>query len=228
MRPGAADQAPRCARGCSPASIPQRLGCDFLPLPDHPARQVARGPGSRIPRATRNSRPAVVALSIAIKAAVGAGLKQQTEITMAQIGFFTRGEDGPQFGGTIRTLPSTSKPALFPPSLDKRKGPRPQRGRGHRRDRRRMAADLEREMPYHSVKLDDPSFPTPIFANLVEVEDGTRSSGRAEPAAAASQLLAPGIMWSAHPPCGAEILVLSDAAPITPRFAYSGLCGCTA
>jgi uncharacterized protein (DUF736 family) len=26
--------------------------------------------------------------------------------------------------------------------------------------------------PYHSVKLDDPSFPTPIFANLVEDEAG--------------------------------------------------------
>jgi uncharacterized protein (DUF736 family) len=26
--------------------------------------------------------------------------------------------------------------------------------------------------PYHSVRLDDPSFPTPIFANLVEVEGG--------------------------------------------------------
>jgi uncharacterized protein (DUF736 family) len=25
---------------------------------------------------------------------------------------------------------------------------------------------------YHSVKLDDPSFPAPIFANLVEVETG--------------------------------------------------------
>jgi len=25
---------------------------------------------------------------------------------------------------------------------------------------------------YHSVKLDDPSFPAPIFANLVEVESG--------------------------------------------------------
>jgi len=25
---------------------------------------------------------------------------------------------------------------------------------------------------YHSVKLDDPSFPAPIYANLVTVEDG--------------------------------------------------------
>jgi uncharacterized protein (DUF736 family) len=25
---------------------------------------------------------------------------------------------------------------------------------------------------YHAVKLDDPSFPTPIFANLVEVDGG--------------------------------------------------------
>jgi uncharacterized protein (DUF736 family) len=25
---------------------------------------------------------------------------------------------------------------------------------------------------YHSVKLDDPSFPAPIYANLVAVDDG--------------------------------------------------------
>jgi hypothetical protein len=25
---------------------------------------------------------------------------------------------------------------------------------------------------YHSVKLDDPSFPVPIFANLVAIDDG--------------------------------------------------------
>ena len=39
---------------------------------------------------------------IAIKAAMVAGLQQQ-EITMAQIGTFTRAEDG-SFTGTIKTL----------------------------------------------------------------------------------------------------------------------------
>jgi len=65
----------------SPAYNPQRPGGDFLPLPDHPARQVARGP--RIAHSSRKQEtrarpssaalracgcgPAVVALSIAIR-----------------------------------------------------------------------------------------------------------------------------------------------------------------
>jgi len=32
-----------------------------------------------------------------------------------------------------------------------------------------MATDFEENTVYHSVKLDDPSFPAPIFANLVAV-----------------------------------------------------------
>ena len=57
---------------------------------------------------------------------------------MAQIGTFTRGEDG-TLSGTIRTL-SLNVKARF--------------------------------IVYHVVKLDDPSFPAPIFANLVEVDGG--------------------------------------------------------
>lgn len=42
-----------------------------------------------------------------------AGLKQQTEIIMAQIGTFTRGEDG-VFAGTIKTLSLNVKARLVP------------------------------------------------------------------------------------------------------------------
>lgn len=38
---------------------------------------------------------------------------------------------------------------------------------------------------YHSVKLDDPCFPTPIFANSSKSRAAARSSGRAEPVAMA-------------------------------------------
>ena len=44
------------ARPRAPASIPQRPACDFLPLRDHPARQVARGPRIRAFLAKQESK----------------------------------------------------------------------------------------------------------------------------------------------------------------------------
>ena len=91
---------------------------------------------------------------------------------MAQIGTFTRGADG-IFSGTIRTLSLNVKARLVPaePSANE-KAP----------DLRVLAGPVEigaawkrtskEGTAYHSVKLDDPSFPAPIFANLVEVEGG--------------------------------------------------------
>jgi len=100
-----------------------------------------------------------------------AGLKQQTEIIMAQIGTFTRGEDG-VFAGTIKTL-----------SLNVQSAPRPRR-RFHQRQGPGPAgcwwANVEigaawhrtskENTEYHSVKLDDPSFSAPIYANLFKGE----------------------------------------------------------
>ena len=91
---------------------------------------------------------------------------------MAQIGTFTRGEDG-TLSGTIRTLSLNVKARLIPtePSQND-KAP----------DLRVLAGNIEigaawkrtskENTVYHSVKLDDPSFPAPIFANLVEVNGG--------------------------------------------------------
>ena len=91
---------------------------------------------------------------------------------MAQIGTFTRGEDG-TLSGTIRTLSLNVKARLIPtePSQND-KAP----------DLRVLAGNVEigaawkrtskENTVYHSVKLDDPSFPAPIFANLVEVDGG--------------------------------------------------------
>ena len=87
---------------------------------------------------------------------------------MAQIGTFTRAEDG-SYNGTIKTLSLNIKARFLPaePS-ENEKAP----------NLRVMARDVEIQRTskdntvYHSVKLDDPSFPAPIYANLVAVDDG--------------------------------------------------------
>jgi uncharacterized protein (DUF736 family) len=99
-----------------------------------------------------------------------AGLKQQTEIIMAQIGTFTRGEDG-VFAGTIKTLAFNVKARLVPADASTNdKAP----------DLRVLVGNVEigaawrrtskENTEYHSVKLDDPSFPAPIYANLFKGE----------------------------------------------------------
>jgi uncharacterized protein (DUF736 family) len=113
---------------------------------------------------------AVPGLRIAIKAAMVAGLKQQTEIIMAQIGTFTRGEDG-VFAGTIKTLSLNVKARLVPADASTNdKAP----------DLRVLVGNVEigaawhrtskENTEYHSVKLDDPSFSAPIYANLFKGE----------------------------------------------------------
>jgi len=91
---------------------------------------------------------------------------------MAQIGHFTRGDDG-TLNGTIRTLSLNVKARFVPaetssndkaPALRVYAGPI-EIGAAWKRTSKDNA-------PYHSVKLDDPSFTTPIFANLVEDEGG--------------------------------------------------------
>ena len=91
---------------------------------------------------------------------------------MAQIGSFTRDEDG-SYTGFIRTVTLNIKVRFVPaePSQNE-KAP----------DLRVLAASnveigaawkrtSKDNSVYHSVKLDDPSFPAPIFANLVPVDD---------------------------------------------------------
>lgn len=91
---------------------------------------------------------------------------------MAQIGSFTRGEDG-VFAGTIKTLSLNVKARLVPADASSNdKAP----------DLRVLVGNVEigaawhrtskENTEYHSVKLDDPSFPAPIYANLVAVDDG--------------------------------------------------------
>jgi uncharacterized protein (DUF736 family) len=91
---------------------------------------------------------------------------------MAQIGTFTRSEDG-SFTGSIRTLRLNAKVRFVPTDKPSDKAP----------DLRGYAGNVEigaawkrtakdTGQVYYSVKLDDPSFPAPIYASLVEIEGG--------------------------------------------------------
>ncbi|HYC95350.1 MAG TPA: DUF736 domain-containing protein [Sphingomicrobium sp.] len=90
---------------------------------------------------------------------------------MAQIGTFTKGENG-TLNGTIRTLTLNVKATIRPSDKDNEKAP----------DYRVFAGTVEfgagwkktsrEDREYLSVKLDDPSFATPIYASLVESDDG--------------------------------------------------------
>ena len=91
---------------------------------------------------------------------------------MAQIGTFTRGDDG-ILSGTIRTLSLNVKARFVPaePSSNE-KAPALRVFAGTVEIGAAWKRTSKDNTVYHSVKLDDPSFPTPIFANLVEVEGG--------------------------------------------------------
>ena len=91
---------------------------------------------------------------------------------MAQIGTFTRGEDG-VFNGSIRTLSLNVKARLIPAdSSSNEKAPAVRVLAGRVEIGAAWQRTSKENTPYHSVKLDDPSFPAPIYANLVEVEGG--------------------------------------------------------
>ena len=120
------------------------------------------------------------------KDAMGANLVQpKGEIIMANIGTFTADKDG--FTGTLRTLTLNVKVKLVPNDKgDSEKAP----------DFRVQAAShdigaawkktSEAGRDYLSVTLDDPSFPAPVYARLIEGEDGTHDLiwSRSKPQAA--------------------------------------------
>ena len=91
---------------------------------------------------------------------------------MAIIGTFTQNGNG--LTGSVKTLTLNAKVRFVPVEKDNDKSP----------DFRIMVGTTNIELgvawkktskegrPYTSVKLDDPSFPAPIYASLVEAEDG--------------------------------------------------------
>lgn len=90
---------------------------------------------------------------------------------MATIGTFTKSDNG--FVGAIKTLSLNVKANFIPSDKESDKAP----------DFRILAGSVEfgaawkktaqNGREYLSVRLDDPSFASPIFANLIEGEDAT-------------------------------------------------------
>lgn len=90
---------------------------------------------------------------------------------MSTIGTFTKQEDG--FNGTLRTLSLNVKCRIVPIAKEAEKGP----------DYRVVAGTMEigaawkrqskANNDYLSVKIDDPSFPAPVNARLINDAEGS-------------------------------------------------------
>ncbi len=104
---------------------------------------------------------------------------------MANIGTFTADKDG--YTGTLRTLTLNVKVKLVPNDKsenDKAPGFRLQAAGNDIGAAWKKTSEAGRE--YLSVTLDDPSFPTTVYARLIENEDGTHDLlwSRSKPQAA--------------------------------------------
>ena len=90
---------------------------------------------------------------------------------MATIGTFTLDRDG-SLKGQIKTLNLSAEVSMEPVESDKEGAPAYRLYAGAVELGAAWAKTAkESGREYHQVRLDDPSFPAPIFANLVEDED---------------------------------------------------------
>jgi uncharacterized protein (DUF736 family) len=108
---------------------------------------------------------------IAIETAMGAARVQTRRLIMATIGTFTKSDNG-DFSGQIKTVTLNVKAKFARTEKENDKAPdyRIFVGQTEFGAAWRKTSNAGRE--YLSVKLDDPSFPAPIFASLVTVEGG--------------------------------------------------------
>lgn len=91
---------------------------------------------------------------------------------MAQIGTFTRGEDG-VYTGEIRTLTLCVKATIRPVERDHAKAPDHRVSTGSVESGAGWTkAARDTGVAYLTLKLDDPSFAAPIYATLTESESG--------------------------------------------------------
>jgi uncharacterized protein (DUF736 family) len=149
--------------------VPQRRRRDFLPLGfAHSSRKSRRRrpPLRSGPKAGASA--IAFGLQIAIEAAMVAELEQQRRSDMANIGTFKK--SGHEFQGEIVTLSLQSKGVRIVPETNRVSDNAP----SHRVycGRAEIGAAWSKRSSegrdYLSVKLDDPSFTAPIYANLVE------------------------------------------------------------
>jgi len=89
---------------------------------------------------------------------------------MAIIGTFTRSNDGTGFVGTVKTVALNVKAKIVPADKDNDKAPDYRIYAGTTELGAAWAKTSNAGREYLSVKLDDPSFPAPVFASLVAVE----------------------------------------------------------
>ncbi len=103
---------------------------------------------------------------------MGAGSTNLKEIIMANIGTFTK--TGNEYKGEIVTMSVQQKNVrIVPETSDNENAPSHRVFVGRAGNRRRPGPRPRNEgRDYLSVKLDDPSFTAPIFANLFDDEDG--------------------------------------------------------
>ncbi len=116
-------------------------------------------------------RPDRLRSTTAIEVAMVAARETKEDTNMATIGNFTVNGNG--FVGTVKTLAlGTVKAKIVPAERTSDKAPDYRIFAGTNIEFgavwKKKSQDTGRE--YHSVKLDDPSFPAPIYATLVEVE----------------------------------------------------------
>ena len=91
---------------------------------------------------------------------------------MATIGAFHKQADG-SYSGAIKTLSLNVKAAQFRASeTDNEKGPDFRIFAGATEFGAAWKKTSRENRDYLSVKLDDPSFPAPIYASLVDADDG--------------------------------------------------------
>jgi uncharacterized protein (DUF736 family) len=161
------------ARLSSPGlATPQARGDPGSPIPREPRKSLRRHPplGSG-PQAGASS--IACGLTITIEAAMVAGSKQPRRNDMATIGTFKKSGNG-EFQGEIVTLSVQAKGVRIVPESNRTSDNAP----SHRVfvGRAEIGAAWSKRSnegrDYLSVKLDDPSFNTPIYANLFDDEGG--------------------------------------------------------
>ena len=89
---------------------------------------------------------------------------------MATIGNFTKTDTG--FSGSVKTLTLNVKATFRADDSENDKAPDFRIFAGATEFGAAWKKTSREGRVYYSVKLDDPSFPAPIYASLVEAEDG--------------------------------------------------------
>src|ERR1700749_2824274 len=152
---------------------PERLSSPGLnPIPLEPRKSLRRHPPLRSgPRAGASS--IVLGLSIAIEAAVVAGSKTARRSDMANIGSFKKGGSS-EFQGEIVTLSVQTKGVRIVAETNRSNDNAPSHRVyvGRAEIGAAWSKRSEEGRDYLSLKLDDPSFNAPIYANLFDDEGG--------------------------------------------------------